>query len=80
MSKELQKYNSSKPLLWSYYINANQKSLSECTTSSVLKRYSDAMYSLSKVKRGLPLSEQLDVQQKIIGLYNLILILNLINK
>jgi len=65
--KELEKYNSAKPLLWYYYINANQNSLSECTTSNVLKRYSDAMYALGKLKRGLPLNEQLGIQQSIIG-------------
>jgi len=65
--KELEKYNSAKPLLWHYYINANQNSLSECATSSVLKRYSDAMFALGKLKRGLPLNEQLGIQQSIIG-------------
>jgi len=68
--KELEKYSSSKSpqaLLWSHYINVNQNSLSDCTTSSVLKRYSDAMFALGKIKRGLPLNEQLDIQQNIIG-------------
>lgn len=69
MLKELEKYHSAKPVLWSHYINAHQNSLSECTISSVLKRYSDAMYALSKLKQGLPLNEQLDIQQNIIGLY-----------
>lgn len=71
MLKELEKYSSSKSpqaLLWCHYINVNQNSLSDCTTSSVLKRYSDAMFALSKIKRGLPLNEQLDIQQNIIGL------------
>lgn len=63
----MEKYSSAKTLLWSYYINANQNSLSDCTTSNVLKRYSDAMFALSKLKRGLPLNEQLDIQQNIIG-------------
>ncbi|XP_025408410.1 protein NRDE2 homolog [Sipha flava] len=67
--KELEKYKSGKALLWNYYINANQNSLSECSTSTVLKRYSDAMFALSKIKRGLPLSEQLDIQQNIIELF-----------
>lgn len=75
MLKELEKYNSAKPLLWSYYINANQNSLSTCTTSSVLKKYSDAMFALSKSKRGLLLDEQLDVQQDIIGWFIIKLIL-----
>jgi len=65
--KELEKYSSVKTSLWHYYINANQNSLSDCTTSNVLKRYSDAMFSLSKLKRGLPFNEQLGVQQIIIG-------------
>lgn len=69
MLKELEKYSSAKPLLWSYYINAIQCSLSDCSSSSVLKRYSDAMFALSKAKRGLLLDEQLDVQQQIIGLF-----------
>jgi len=68
--KELEKYSSSKSpqaLLWSHYINVNQNSLSDCTTSSVLKRYSDAMFALGKLKRGLSLNKQLDIQQNIIG-------------
>ncbi|XP_026804790.1 protein NRDE2 homolog [Rhopalosiphum maidis] len=70
--KELEKYSSSKScqaLLWCHYINVNQNSLSDCTTSSVLKRYSDAMFALSKIKRGLPLNEQFDIQQNIIELF-----------
>lgn len=65
--KELEKYNSTKALLWYYYINVNQNSLSDCSTSNVLKRYSDAMFALNKKKRVLPLNEQLEVQQSIIG-------------
>lgn len=67
MSKELEKCNSAKSLLWCHYINAYQNSLSDCTTPSVLKSYSDAMFALSKIKRSLSLSEQLDVEKNVIG-------------
>lgn len=66
----MEKY-SNKALLWNHYINISQNSLSDCTTSSVLKKYSDAMFALNKKKRGLPLNEQLIIQQNIIGQYNM---------
>ncbi|VVC44062.1 siRNA-mediated silencing protein NRDE-2,Tetratricopeptide-like helical domain [Cinara cedri] len=65
---ELEKY-SNKAVLWSHYINASQNSLSDCTTSSVLKKYSDAMFALNKKKRGLSLVDQLSIQKDIIELF-----------
>ncbi|XP_050422096.1 nuclear exosome regulator NRDE2 [Adelges cooleyi] len=67
--KELKNCRSANTVLWNYYINAIQSSLSDCNTFDVLKSYSDAMLAISKIKHGLPIEQKLEIEKQTIELF-----------